>query len=83
MRRERLTKKLLWSLAEGTFIASNCMQADHSPIFAETLKPLAEREEQWARIRAERLNGTLFNIFGDVRAFEEHKARKEETRSSL
>jgi len=75
MLRERLTKKWLWSLPEGCFIISNCGHPNGSPIFAEQLMPLAEREEQWGRIKGKHLDGTLFEVYDNARAFENYMAR--------
>ena len=60
---ERLTKKFFLALPEGVYLASNVALMPGQPIFAETAAPLGEREAQWKRIVAVRVNNQLCNVF--------------------
>jgi hypothetical protein len=60
---ERLTKKFLMSLPPGVYLASNVALMPGQPIFAETVVALGEREAQWKRIVAVRVNNQLCNVF--------------------
>ena len=46
--RERLTKKLLFSLPKGAFVVSTCFRSPQS-IFAEQIGPDETRSEAWRR----------------------------------
>jgi hypothetical protein len=59
----RLTKKFFLSIPEGHYLASGVGQAPGQPDFAETVLPLAEREEQWRRILKARVNGRNCDVF--------------------
>ena len=60
---ERLTKKFFMSLPQGVYLASNVALMPGQPIFAETVAPPEEREAQWKRIVAARVDNQLCNIF--------------------
>ena len=60
---ERLTKKCFLSLPCGVYLASNVALTPGQPMFAETVAPLDEREAQWKRIVAVRVNNQLCNVF--------------------
>jgi len=48
---QRLTKKLLFSLKEGTRIMANEFHEDGTPTFMELVAPLNGRQAQWERVR--------------------------------
>ena len=60
---ERLTKKFFLSLPYGVYLTSNVALTPGQPIFAETVAPAEEREAQWKRILAGRVNHQLCNVF--------------------
>ena len=63
--RQPLTKAFLMSLATGRYLTSNTYRSGSSgePCFAETVVPAEQREAQWQRIKAARVNGRLCNVF--------------------
>lgn len=60
---ERLTKKFFMSLPQGVYLASNVALSPGQPIFAETVASLGEREAQWKRMVAVRVNNQLCSVF--------------------
>ncbi len=66
---ERLTKKFFLSLPCGVYLTSNLALTPGQPIFAEPVAPLDEREAQWKRIVAVRVNNQLCNVFRTPRDF--------------
>ena len=58
---EKLSKKLLMQLPTGVFLVSNCyMPMGHrtvTPVFAERITALDDREAQWERIKDSGANG--------------------------
>lgn len=65
--RENLTKKLLMEQDYGAFIVSNIMTDDpnlgSSPVFAEEVKGIKEREKQWEEIKKAKANDNLCTVF--------------------
>jgi hypothetical protein len=59
----KLTKTVLLNLPEGHYLASNCMLTPIQPIFAQTIRPAAQRAAQWREIVAARANGRLCYVF--------------------
>jgi hypothetical protein len=51
------------SLTPGVYLTSNVALMPGQPIFAETVAPPEEREAQWKRIVAVRVNNQLCNVF--------------------
>lgn len=58
-----LTKKFLMSATEGHYLTSNCMTTRFQPIFAQTIRPAAERVAQWREIVAAGANGRLCYVY--------------------
>jgi hypothetical protein len=73
VRHERLTKKLLISLTEGKFVASNVWEGG-VPVFAEHVSPVQEREEQWRRVVAANADQELCEIYPNETAFRQRSA---------
>ena len=76
--RQRLTKKLLMKLPTGAFLVSNCYSRVGpdmvTPVFAETVAPLDDREWQWQRIREAGANGRTCEVHNTS---EEYKRERE------
>ena len=69
---ERLTKKFFLSLPCGVYLTSNVALTPGQPIFAETVSPVDEREAQWKRIVAVRVNNQLCNVFPTPQDYIQH-----------
>ena len=67
----KLTKEFFMNLPAGVFLASKVAHSPSEPSFAEYVAPLAERENQWRRIRATRADQRLCHVFKDEAAFRE------------
>src|SRR5216684_4322057 len=61
--RGKLTKKFLFSLTEGLYIASGCIKAPGQSIFADVVAPASERPTQWQSIVAAGADNRLCLIF--------------------
>ena len=76
--RQKLTKKLLMGLPTGVFLVSNCYKVigPHTvtPVFAEKLVPLDDRERQWQRIKECGANGRTCEVHTTS---EEYKRNRE------
>lgn len=70
----KLTKKLLAALPQGLFLVSNLMKTPTEPIFAETIRPGPQRQDQWRRIVALGANGRLCHVFQSPEAAQAHFA---------
>ena len=70
----RLTKAFLMELPESLYLVSNCLRGSR-PVFEETVRPAAEREQQWKAIVAARANGRLCYVFHDAEELRQHLAR--------
>ena len=67
----KLTKKVLFSLPEGTFLSSNCLLAADIPVIAGYVPTGDEQREQyWKKLRALGLPGTLFRAFSRSTEFQ-------------
>ena len=64
--REKLTKTFLMRLPVGAFLASNCYHPmgpnTVSPVFAERVTPLDDREAQWQKIKNAGANGRTCEV---------------------
>ena len=60
---ERLTKKFFLSLPCGVYLTSNVALTPGQPIFAETVAPPDEREAQWKKIVAVRVDNQRCSVF--------------------
>ncbi len=54
---ERLTKKVLLTLPAGSFLASDVRMNPVRSVFAESVVPMEQRQEQWERIKQARVEG--------------------------
>jgi len=59
----KLTKTLLLKLPAGHYLTSNCMTTRFQPIFAQTIRPAAERAAQWREIVTAGANGRLCYVY--------------------
>ena len=62
---KNLSKKYLMNLDEGLFVISGMGHSPTSPIFAEEVTPINEREAQWDRIKKTATNNRKCMIFRD------------------
>jgi hypothetical protein len=72
--RGRLTKKKIRELPEGSFLHSNCLNSDHTPVFAEDIGSKESREDLWNRISHKGLAGTTFSAYRDAGDYRRHLA---------
>jgi hypothetical protein len=65
----KLTKKIFLTLPAGKYLVSNtCIDTKGTPLFAEYIADLEDREKQWRRIVASKSNGRKFMLFDTVAA---------------
>ena len=76
--RQKLTKKLLMGLPTSVFVVSNCHRPIGpdmvTPVFAEKVVPLDDREWQWQRIKECGANGRTCEVH---KTSEEYKRNRE------
>jgi len=76
--RQKLTKKLLMRLPAGSFLVSNCHKAIGpnmvTPVFAEKVVSLDDREWQWQRIKERGANGRTCEVYATS---EEYKQKQQ------
>ena len=65
----KLTKRFLFSLQEGLYLASGVGESPTQPAFAEIVTPLSQRQEQWERIVTACANGRQCDVFKDQHDF--------------
>ena len=59
----RLSKRFLFSLAPGLFLASNVCHAPGIPVYVDVTAPLDSRERQWLEIRVARADARKCDVF--------------------
>jgi hypothetical protein len=62
----RLTKKMLQSLPNGSFLMSNIANPDHTPRVAEEVPDYKNRETFWQKLRTSGVSMNKFYVFADV-----------------
>lgn len=71
--REKLTKTLLRRLPAGVFLVSNCYHPmgpnTVTPVFAESVAPLDDRDEQWQRIKDAGADGRTCEVHKDPESY--------------
>jgi hypothetical protein len=65
----KLTKKVLMTAPEGAFLASNLMKSAKESVFSETVSSRKEREQQWQRIVASKVDQRVCRIFATEAEF--------------
>jgi len=68
---EKLSKAFLMNLTDGVFLVSNLYGIDKKPEFAEIVKPLSSRNDQWQRIKEARADQRLCHVFRTEKDYEE------------
>ena len=67
---DNLTKAFLMSLREGAYLVSNVYWCLGMPMFAEPVAALAERQQQWLRIRDAGVNGCRCFVYHSQKEYE-------------
>lgn len=62
VRREKLTKKVFMGFRTGQYLISNVTDEKAKPVFDEPVAKISEREEQWKRIKAARVDQRLYHL---------------------
>jgi hypothetical protein len=70
MRRERLTKRMLFELEEGQYLTSNMFHGDYEPVFHEEITAASERAAQWHRAKLAGVTGVTVNVFASRADYE-------------
>jgi len=60
---EKLTKKYFMDLPENVFLANNAFEKRCISAYAEYVKPLSKRSQQWIKIKKAFVDQRLCNIF--------------------
>ncbi len=81
MIRNPLTKRLLFQLAEGSYLVSNTMVTTDQPSFSEKVQPVERREAQWQRVKAAGANGRLCDVFASEAEY--HMSMRAQVNQSL
>ncbi len=68
---QNLTKTCLFSLSTGVHLVSNTHHSIGVPVFAETVSPVREREQQWRRIVVAKANGRHFFLFATAEGYKQ------------
>lgn len=72
----RLTKKVFFSLPEGSFLLSNLVKSDLTPAVAESVPTLHLRESFWGRLKRAEVLKTKCYVFEDAATYRAHMASR-------
>jgi len=72
----RLTKKVFFSLPEGSFLLSNLVKSDLAPALAESVPKDDLRKDFWERLSREGILKTKCYAFKDASAYRAHMASR-------
>ncbi len=67
-----LTKRTLFSLESGAYIASNIMFSNGLPVIRSRIAGKHNRDHLWKRISKEKLGGRIFSVFNNEAALTAH-----------
>lgn len=68
----KLTKQFLLSLPKDSVLVSNVALTPGQPVFCEIVGDLTQRESQWGRIKAARVNHALCHAFRSPAEYVKH-----------
>lgn len=73
----RLTKTALLRLPRGSFLVTNCVNQDRTPILSDSLPPAEDREALWQRLRDRGLASTKIYAFSNAGEYRKHVAARD------
>ena len=70
--RGNLTKRLLWALPTGAYVASNVGETGVGPLVRRQVPAIHDREETWEVVKEAGVAGQGFTVFNNEAAFEDY-----------
>jgi Leucine-rich repeat (LRR) protein len=73
----RLTRRILLNLPEGSFLLSNMLNSDLTPLLAEPIPSASSREEFWRKLSSEGITKAKSYVFKDASSYRAHMVSRD------